>query len=72
MIGCKQQSTINHSMSFVVERCPLCDSECVNRIPQAVTSKEDSKTGKLVKDFIQQNKEVNNEEKQKLSNKVYK
>lgn len=53
--------------------CKLCNEEntCL-KIPTQITVKQDTGVGKIVEEFIRENKEITEQEKQKLSKQEYK
>ena len=69
---CDEEYEKIHGMTEeMTEGCPI-DGHSLVRIPSSVSVKQVNNVGNVVKEFIQANKELNNEEKQKLSNKEYK
>ena len=66
---CESEIEVRHGMTERLTDCKVCDNQGVlTRIPQLTNivrkqEQVDQKTGALVKDYIQQNKEVLKEQK---------
>lgn len=72
---CDKQWEEFHSLNETPSKCPFCEMNNFQRIPAyvAVISKmqeeNKAKTGEMVKDYIEQNKQVLKEFKQELKSK---
>jgi len=69
--ACQKQWEEIHSINEKPSICPFCETENIHRVPSQVSSVmkvEDKKvkTGEVVKDYIEQNKEVLKELKQEI------
>lgn len=60
-----------HGMNEKPGECPSCGG-IIQRLPSHVNISQASDVGKLVDEFIRQNKELTREEKEKLSKQEYK
>ena len=69
--NCEHQFEIRHSMRDRLYDCPECElAESLARIPQLiqrqVKKQENKKTGQLVKEYIEKNREVLKEQKREV------
>lgn len=73
--SCDKQWEEFHSISETPSKCPFCEMSNLQRIPSSVTiitkMQEENKirTGEIVKDYIDQNKQVLKELKQEIKSK---
>ena len=66
-LGCSEDFEIYHSMSEIIDKCILCESEKIQRVPSlsfTTTTKNDS--GQLVKEYIEETKASVLEQKNKM------
>lgn len=61
-----------HGMTESSKPCPECGSNKLGRIPTTVSVTHDNGIGQIVKEFIKDNKEINQMEKDRLSKQEYK
>ena len=69
--NCEHQFEIRHSMRDRLYDCPECElAESLARIPQLIQrqikKQENKKTGQLVKEYIEKNREVLKEQKREV------
>ena len=74
--NCEHQFEIRHSMRDRLYDCPECElAESLARIPQLIQrqikKQENKKTGQLVKEYIEKNREVLKEQKREVLTEKY-
>jgi putative FmdB family regulatory protein len=73
--SCDKQWEEFHSLNEAPSKCPFCEMNNFHRVPSYVASvakmQEENKikTGEIVKDYIEQNKQVLKELKQEIKSK---
>ena len=66
---CKMEFETFHGMSERPEQCELCGSTgCLIRVPQMTYVSRKEKSGDLVKEYIEKNKKVLEQEKREAKN----
>lgn len=75
-LDCEEKFNVFHSMDGSWDICELCESENIEKVVSAVSSKIDktkfkTKTGDVVKAHIETAKAEIREEKSRMKNKVY-
>lgn len=75
--NCDEYYELQHSMMERLEECDECCSSAFRRVPsipayiQKQKIEKDLKTGDLVEDYIKQNRQSVQQEKDRLKNNIY-
>jgi predicted nucleic acid-binding Zn ribbon protein len=69
---CETYCDKHHGMFEEIDKtCPDCHKQNLFKTPTKINIKEEEKAGKLVKEFIELNKETVKEEKERLSKQEF-